>query len=807
MCNRADASPSLGQNSLFSCTPSSTCCKYSNCDPTDVDAFVMCEICPLPAIPGTNKFGCDGLRQKCACGVAQTSYDKCSSNRQCDRNSQCLLVSSLNSINYGTIPCGQCPSSGIVMCMLPLSGLPGQCSCVMDHTISYDLCTNQIGSITMVDSSKICGYIPGYPITSLNWAFDLDDLVMLPCIQASKAVCSTVHFSSSGSLMMSVAVTVRMSQNSRRLLMEDDVISEEYPNLHTFESEYELVNSKTMHDILMSPGWNMTSAPCSSLCMAYQQKQKLGIFETYELNKCGYWRFVGKRIIERFNLTKMNKYDTFLLSMDDFSHSILNSNIVYYAISNPRIIVEIFMYHPWAKPLRAMGTLMANFAEHLQWVKSIERDIEDTVFSEEDTRVLNLGIRNYREKNHDMSLIYNTSHDNRRIILNETLSIRSRNLHPHDIPSKNLNVLNLKDINNNNTITFRKLLSFSQESGSDAFSWPPVFDFSLEACPLGLTVLRISMEIFTVNSLYFQNFDKETPKIDRSLRATLPKPSWVVNRTAIILDYSRNSWASVSFHWLLDLMSIRPEDIIHFFIGSDQWTLQWIVDTSIKCDLPAVLTCSRHDKDLLMSIVVFGIFYVLLNLIGNAIGFPMLSTWFILSFPWFILWYTFGVSPACTPMIPPCLLSDVIENVKILLPVSIELPAQLLCDPALPLNQTCLRSCTDLSFVTWFDPLAFALCDVDMISCGYISTIQTSWSIFVPIIQSFEKYRKLLTNATLDPAAYRICTWVTFIMVIPMLTFMVSVILVVIALAISVLNLIPMMATFVAQLYIFFWTR
>ena len=261
----------------------------------------MCDTCPLPAIPGTNKFGCDGLRQKCACGVAQTSFDKCSANRQCDRNSQCVLVSSLNSISYGTIPCGQCPSSGIVMCILPLSGLPGQCSCVMDHSISYDLCTNQIGTVTMVDSSKLCGYIPGYQLASTEWAFDLDDLLMLPCIQVSKAVCSTVHFSSSTSLLMSVAVSVRMSQSSRRLLMEDDVIEDEYPMLHTFESEYELVNSQTMHEILMSPGWNLTAAPCSVLSLAYQQKQPLGILETFKLNKCGYWRFVGKKIIERYN--------------------------------------------------------------------------------------------------------------------------------------------------------------------------------------------------------------------------------------------------------------------------------------------------------------------------------------------------------------------------------------------------------------------------------------------------------------------------------------------------------------------------
>jgi len=673
------------------------------------------------------------------------------------------------------------------MCMLPLSGLPGQCSCVMDHTISYDLCTSQIGTVTMVDSSKLCGYVPGYQSTSVDWAFDLDDLLMLPCIQVSKAICSTVHISSATSLLMSVAVSVRMSQNSRRLLMEDYVISDSYPTLHTFESEYELVNSQVMHDILMSPGWNVTAAPCSVLSMAYQQKQPLGLLETYELNKCGYWRFVGKKIIERYNLTMLTNQDTFLLSMDDLSHSLLNSFVIYYALINPRILLEIFMYHPWAKPFRAVGTLLANVAEHLQWMRVIERDIEDTVFSEMDTREMKIGIRRFSEPIVEKIIDNHPSHWGSRG--NITVSSRESNR------------------NKNTTTSSRKLLSFSIDSASDALSWPPVFDFSLSACPLGLSVLEISREIFMVNRLYFQNFDAASPKINRSLRATFPKASWVVNSTAMMVDYTRNTWASVSFHWLLDILSIQPEYISHFFIGSDKWTLQWIMESSIKCDLPAVLTCAQHDKDLIMTIVVFSIFYIFLNLICTALGFPGLSTWFLLSLPWFILWYAFGMAPTCTPLIPPCLLSDVIESVKTFFPVSIELPAQLLCDPTLPLNQTCLKSCADLSFITWFDPLAFAICDIDMVTCRYISSIKPSWSILDSPIQSFDKYQQLLSISTLDPSAHRVCAWVTFIMVIPLIAGVISAVLIVIALSISVLNLIPLAAVFTTQLYVFFWTR
>ncbi len=130
----ANANPTLGQSSLFSCTSSSTCCETSACT-----NLVMCDSCPIPALPGVSKFACDALRQRCVCGQVQAVHDRCSANRQCSLSSQCVLVSSLNSISFGTIPCANCPSTGIVQCMLTATGLPGQCSCVMDHSISYDL--------------------------------------------------------------------------------------------------------------------------------------------------------------------------------------------------------------------------------------------------------------------------------------------------------------------------------------------------------------------------------------------------------------------------------------------------------------------------------------------------------------------------------------------------------------------------------------------------------------------------------------------------------------------------------------------
>jgi len=147
------------------------------------------------------------------------------------------------------------------------------------------------GSLTVVDYSKLCAYIPGLSPSSMQWVFDMEDLIILPCVQVSQAVCSTVHIGSlSQTVRMPVAITIRISQQTsggRRLLstpVDDNSIFRDTPQ-HMYESEYELVDSQALHGLLMAPGWNLTSAPCSSLVMAYQKNEKLGILETYELHK------------------------------------------------------------------------------------------------------------------------------------------------------------------------------------------------------------------------------------------------------------------------------------------------------------------------------------------------------------------------------------------------------------------------------------------------------------------------------------------------------------------------------------------
>lgn len=803
----ADAAPSLGQNSLFSCSATSTCCKSA----TDCSGFIPCGTCGVPALDMTNRYGCDGLRQMCVCGLAQTTLTKCSANRQCGASSQCELVSSMGSVSYGTIPCGSCPSTSRVICLLPVSGLPGRCACMMISSNEYDLCSELSGTRTTVDSSRLCGYLPGQTLASSRWAFDMEDLVMAACAQVSIGVCSTVYQGQQGrTIRMVVAASVR-STSGRRLLMSDE------PAFHTFKDEQYGLDTQVLHEMLMLPGWNRTAAPCSMLVTAYQLGQAMGVLETHELQKCGFWRHVGRRLIQRHNLSREillgEWHDTFLVSVEDFMRALMWPDVAVMLIRHPWVMGEAMLYHPWMRPVRAFGVMLSNQLERIKWLRDVEADVRDAVFPVE-------GPRQYEYVPRFVHVVEtNMSNGN-----------QSKDFPASDgdnlpmPPKRGRALLSVQD-------TVQDVLAYSAQViqgaqtaqgqipsrvagawSTASFVWPPVYDYSLDTCPIGLSVLHLARRVVVVNKLYFENFNQPHPPIDRSLRGNLPSwpKEWVASIPDLPTKSQAPSWASAAFHWVLDLIGVKPSHLVVFFTSEQKWSLQWILQTYIQCDLASVMTCSRHDKDLIMSTVVFALLFLIIRTVTGVLGLGFLSTLFLFSYPFFILWYTFGMAPSCLPMIPTCLLADIINATGAIFPATIRFPDDLLvpCPTNQSANQTCLRSCDDLNFTTWADPLAFALCDTDPWTCEWLSNF-SAWDrldpLWTPLQSSMVHFGKVVRSGR-GLAGHRLCTWVSFVTATPVLALLVTSVVVASALAVMVIDMIPPVVALFCQLYVFYTT-
>lgn len=770
----ADAQPSLGQSSLLSCSPSSTCCRTSEC--TDL---ILCATCPA-AQPGTNQFGCSALEQKCVCGQAIEITSTCSSNGQCDAASQCQLAASLDGApgGYGTIPCGSCPSLDQVMCMLPQGGLPGVCSCTLASSLQYALCTGGTGEPTIVDTSKMCGYVPGFAGRASDWSFSMDDIMLAPCAQAVAGVCAMVTPVAAPAMYMVMATAVRVPGARRRLLS----LEEPDPPPAEAGDEYDALDPEALEEILGWPGWGETAAPCRLLVLAHQAGRALGVLDEYELRRCAYWRLVGHVLVLQHNLTALEASDTFLVSWSDLAQAALEPGGARALLRAGPGLLRAALYHPWARPLRALGLVALRALEDVRWRLALGKHRHASRPVDEPAPQEEAGTRE--------TSIPNARGSGRRL-LQAAQSVQA------DI--QGVVAYSAQIITGDPTPSYAGQAAWS----SAAFVWPPTFNLSLSACPAGLAVLRLGRQVALIDKLYYQSF-MNAPKrpIQRSLRATLPDLSGLGFNASLGPGRPGQGWVSAGFHALMGAFSITPQGLEGFFTSERPDGLRWLLNTAVQCDLASVNTCSRHKRDLIMSVVVFGLLYALLSAVGGALGFPMAGTLLLVSFPSFILWYTYGVAITCFPLLPTCLLADVVAALESFAPPRVDLPRLLV----LPKGAG-LAPCEQLNFTAWYDPLAFALCDTDLPTCAWMGnwTSGVAWldGALAPFAGALARNEALMGAPGYEPHAYRVCTWVSFVWVVPAVGATLLGSALAYSLASAALALLPSIVEFAGQLVVF----
>jgi len=755
----ADAQPSLGQNSLLSCSAGSTCCRTGACT-----EFILCESCPA-TLPGINRYGCDGLRQQCVCGQPVSAVSTCSSNGQCGTDAQCTLASSRAGISYGTIPCALCPATEQVMCMLPLSGLPGQCSCALTASLQYDLCAGPTGSRTIVDPNRVCGYVPGYSVRATSWAFGLDDIMLVSCAQAEVGVCAAVTPPGQPPLQMVMAASVR-TRGARRLLSFDDPD----PVTAGSEEDYASLDPGALELVLRMDGWDATWDPCRSLVAAHSEARTLGVMDEYELRRCAYWRFVGHRIVTRYNLTALE--DTFLVSWGDLAQTLLEPSRARALLGALPAMARAALYHPWLRPVRAMGMDLLAALEERRWARVLRAD------------------QAYRAPRPGPSGSMPASGSRGRRLLQAAQSVQA------DI--QGVIALSVQVIRGAPS-TGTRVWTAGDPSAS-SFVWPPVYNYSLSACPIGRSVLRLGSHVAFVQKMYYVHFDDiRQPPIDRSLRGTLPSlPPLPANASVV---RRAGGWVSSGFHTLLAALGTSPSALVAFLTSDRPDGLRWLLGTAVECDLASVNTCSRHKRDLLMSVVVFALAYAAATTVGNALGFPLAGTLMLLSFPSFILWYTFGVGPGCFPLLPTCLLSDIVAAVQYAAPAQILMPRALLDGEG-------LVPCERLGFVSWQDTLVFAMCDTDRQWCESLAVVS------LPVLDgpladfraAVARLGGVMDAPAYDPAPYRVCAWVSFVWVLPAAALALAVLTLAFTAGSAAIGVLPSLTQFVGQTAIFYNT-
>jgi hypothetical protein len=266
-------------------------------------------------------------------------------------------------------------------------------------------------------------------------------------------------------------------------------------------------------------------------------------------------------------------------------------------------------------------------------------------------------------------------------------------------------------------------------------------------------------------------------------------------------DWALSFFNFIGENILKNFLGVGTESIVSFFTTSphiprDVLTARNLAKDMFMCDFESLMLCSRHNRRIFVSLVIAYWFYWICSTMLIRVGLTGIAGALIYAIPFVTLWLAYGLSPLCVPMIPTCIMTDVVESVQIVLPAKITWPDTLQVYPGClgpkwyDANATivvpqqfenitrgaaeCMRSCKQQPFYfkSWEGTLAWVACSLDATSCKDLD---------IPYFPDFRRQTELYsgvilatTNATnFLPrdvyAAYSFCFWMTIAQAIPYL--------------------------------------
>lgn len=226
------------------------------------------------------------------------------------------------------------------------------------------------------------------------------------------------------------------------------------------------------------------------------------------------------------------------------------------------------------------------------------------------------------------------------------------------------------------------------------FEWPPLdvaAQFST-TCPVGETLINILVATFTslaqqltdpkpVNSFYRQRANSTFPAIHRIELST--KQNTTTNKTTSFDTKPQDSVVATTFSVLksliTDVAGIDMAYVVGFFAGplkpeDGTLTLAKLIKQWTSCDFQNVMDCQKKRTNTFVGILAVVLWMVILYAATGTVGAFVLGG---VSVPAVVMWYTYGYSPSCIPMIPTCVVEDVFSIFAWIVPLQFVWPTTL----------------------------------------------------------------------------------------------------------------------------------
>jgi hypothetical protein len=266
------------------------------------------------------------------------------------------------------------------------------------------------------------------------------------------------------------------------------------------------------------------------------------------------------------------------------------------------------------------------------------------------------------------------------------------------------------------------------------FQWPPVNTNMYSSCPAGEAIVNILVHAFSALKEHITHPKPILQYKHQRINATFPQIHYY---NEPLPEYSSVETASsdslVQFilqklkSFIVDILNIDFKYVIGFLVGgTDSKTTQGLTAAKLAkdlltCDFDSILTCKDKRTNTFV-----GSLSVLLLMMGFYFALGSSATLILsgISLPLFILYYVYGYSPMCIPMVPECAVADFLSIAKWFIPIRIDWPPLLQRIPDCALNksiphQDCFISCADHPFRyrSWEASIAWAACDYDPSWC------------------------------------------------------------------------------------------
>lgn len=586
---------------------------------------------------------------------------------------------------------------------------------------------NDIGQVVNPDPTALCNVFLNSPIVFQQSALlssyvGWKDLALTSCalLDTTKTLCFRVD-TSGGSQRIAAATAVVglefIQGGARRRLLS---------------SSMEDIQERKVQHMLWDASWDAmySSTVCIALVQAFRASSSLvSVVDRHTLKQCLHWRMAANSTLEMFGIQDVS--DQFILSTQGLAYAWMQPSFLdgFLVQHFPQALLYLVSHAEWAEPL-------VQVVENLQVLNTTFAHVQAFLSTRNNTH-LQKSMARVQAMTHTILPFMQSAHTSSyfqkqsmvfHAALNDSRTTDSI-IASKMTTNRRLLATNLANVEGEKEVTWKDTLdeipstiamvqAYSSLVAAGAYktallpselanawkSGPFTFPESLYSytrngennCPAGKEAVQVILGTFKLLQWQYANIPAFGGK-------TLVSSSFpIIHQTQLEDALHVNLPLGPLGSWPIEVSKddVWMGSFVGFLTGNTTeqgWTASRLLKETFQCNFEKVIVkCRENQKSTLVTgTAAILLMLALLYIAFGSILYLLVGVIFITTL---ILWNVYGYSPACFPMVPPCILEDMLAIFQWLFPLQLQWPLALQRTPNCAFNasiavQDCFLSC------------------------------------------------------------------------------------------------------------------